>query len=191
LGAENLRTEFAANIKPKLAKLLAEFPEDKLFIMRLLDIKLSDDSTATPAPKTAMVGVSSIVDYVLNQVYTFDKTTLIRVRKCKDMVAIRKLLTTITHEFITIDLNLTTANMQFPNIYVPCADSTQSVKYCARGKLVVNKPIDELIDILAHDIVNPLRAKYLLNNPNAEIIVDYFKFEEFPNENVRIFHIVE
>ena len=68
-------------------------------------------------------------------------------------------------------------------------------KYCEGDgttyKLLVNKSIDSLIDILAVDIRDDLKSKYLLNNVWQDVIIDYFYFTKWPTEIITIYRLTE
>lgn len=83
-------------------------------------------------------------------------------------------------------------NGNFPNIYSSCKDKTKtkSTGYCSNGKLITeNLPLK--IDLLASDLLNPLKCKYILTGLFMDIIINYFDFIKRPSETITIERIIE
>lgn len=77
--------------------------------------------------------------------------------------------------------------VSFPNIYGPCASGKQP--YCDGKKLIINQPIEQYAKILAADIHNELKSKYILNNIWADTALDYFSFIQRQNETITIYEL--
>jgi hypothetical protein len=76
---------------------------------------------------------------------------------------------------------------KIPNILVSCAEKHESVDYCDSDKFIMTREKhEELISILAYDITNSLKWKWLFNSIFIEKIIDYFLFRQRPNEKITI-----
>lgn len=80
-------------------------------------------------------------------------------------------------------------NFKFPNTLVVC-DQTQrsdNMQYCHGSKLIVsNSQFNDIIDILANDIRNPLKWKWLFNVVFIEKSIFYFRFTRRAAEHISI-----
>jgi len=77
-------------------------------------------------------------------------------------------------------------NFKFSNILSEC--STED--YCHKRKLIISKKhFDKLIDILADDILNPLKDNILFNTIFIEKSINYFKFIKRPSELITFVYI--
>ena len=53
------------------------------------------------------------------------------------------------------------SNFNFPNILVAC-NSKNSTDYCSGNKLIIDKKkLDGILEIIAHDIINPSKWKFI------------------------------
>lgn len=172
--------------KTKLQSLLRDkYLEDFHLILHQIDTYFTNTQTQT-------IKTEKIADAILAHTYTFDKMIIQRIQKLKTREEIRAEIAKITNNFIIVNEDFNVSDIKFPNMYVPCKDLGANTGYCGGPKkdhLIINKPIDEFIDLLAADITNPLKVKYILNNIWSDIIVDYFNFEEHPDEVVKVYPI--
>lgn len=120
-------------------------------------------------------------------VYEFDHITMNKLKKLNKN-DIRAELREIAKTF-SVQKDFDTSGIQFPNIYLPCSDI--ETEYCDNKKLIVNRNIDDLIDILATDIMDDLKAKYLMTALFGDNIIDYLKFTQYPTEIVTIYKLSE
>jgi len=118
--------------------------------------------------------------------YDFDRMTVARLKKysAKDL---RTELMTIAGK-ISVEKEFDASNIQFPNIYVPCAD--RSEEYCAGKKLIVRN-MGEYVDLLAADLTNELKSRYILNDIWMDITVDWLSFTRVPGEIITIYRLTE
>lgn len=112
--------------------------------------------------------------------YNFDKITL-----HKFLTLPKEQLIMELKKFMQDNIKLgRPEKMSFINIFFPCQISTEQ-DYCAKGKLIV--PDDEfnnLIEILADDVLNPLKNKYL--DSLVENVANFYAFKKYPNEQIFI-----
>lgn len=77
----------------------------------------------------------------------------------------------------------------FPNVYIPCEDFEsigQSPAYCTTRKLIINRDIDDFIEILASDIKSPMKINHIMANiwrDTCRLPLDFIKR---PNEIIII-----
>ena len=73
-----------------------------------------------------------------------------------------------------------------PNMLTACGVD-KSLQYCSGSKLLVPKNrLEEILQILAFDIINPSKWKWLFNSIFVEKTIDYFKFIQRPSEIITI-----
>jgi hypothetical protein len=147
---------------------------------------------------------SQINDYVINHrdknlllkkidihVYNFDKVLLNKLEsmKHKDVVAelhklSKKIVTVMTETQLQ---NKFTTDDEFANILVSCNDQHTDTLYCNNNKLMITKKnLDDYLQILAADILNPFKQRWLFNAAFSDQLIKYFKFEKHPNETIII-----
>jgi hypothetical protein len=74
---------------------------------------------------------------------------------------------------------------EFTNVLIPCQD--KSSVYCKKNKLLITaNKLSELLEILASDILNPFKNKWLFNIIFADSIINIFKFIKRDNEHIEI-----
>ncbi len=77
---------------------------------------------------------------------------------------------------------------EFPNMLISCQNrQSNEVVYCKQSKLLISaKKLDELIEILASDILNPFKQKWLFNVAFSEKVLSFFRFKRRPTEKITI-----
>lgn len=78
--------------------------------------------------------------------------------------------------------------MDFPNIYIPCNVEDSHGGYCGGKKLIVETraKLESLCSILAADIGDDLKYRYMLNNIWVNSVIDAFDFERYPAETISV-----
>lgn len=121
--------------------------------------------------------------------YEFDRITTNRLKRLPP-AELKSEIQAIARKF-TVEKEFDTTRINFPNVYMPCEDETSDTGYCENKKLIVNRPLDDLIDILAADLRNDLKSKYLLNSIWVDTCVDFFVFDRYPTEIITIYRLTE
>jgi len=126
-----------------------------------------------------------------SSVYTFDK---IKINSFKIMD--RKRLISELHKLskrivqIESEKNIikALANLkEFPNMFISCQDISADVIYCKKNKLVVTQTnLTILLEIMAADILNPVKNKWIFNTVFTDNIINFLKFKQNPNETIEI-----
>lgn len=157
-------------------EILKDYPNDiKAFNDQVTDVYLH------------RVTKAMLIDSMNERVYEFDRITLNKLIKL-DMDELKAELKKISGTF-SVQKDLDVTAIKFPNIYMPCDSIMDKTGYCEKSKLIINRDIDVLIDILASDLKDSLRARNLLENTFADIIVSPFSFSQWPTEIVTIYRL--
>ncbi len=162
--------------RKSLHKLLQDYPEDLKTIQNQLI-----SFYYTHFDKTVLIGEIDTF------VYDFDRITMNKLRRLTK----EQLYTELRQiaDTFSVRADIDTTNIQLTNVYVPCADAGD-VGHCTRGKLIVNRPVDDFIDILAADLTNDLKSKYLLNT-FTDVVIDWLQFTQHPTEIITIYRLTE
>lgn len=123
---------------------------------------------------------SAVADIIDNNIYDFDLTKLRELHKkpkAEIVAELKKMVPNFAEEGQLPD------DIKIENIYVPCEYKDQA--QCQDKRLVVEN-IDRMIDLLADDILNPLKIKYMISGIFTSKIINYFKFEKNPGEVIVI-----
>ncbi len=167
-----------AEFRKEWRELLKDYPED---FMTLRDQLIVFYQWQFDKP--------SLLNIIDNTVYEFDRITMNKLKKLPHQDLIKE-LHAISGEF-SVQRDFNTSNITFPNIYLPCSEfaGTNTTGYCDKSKLMINRPIDEFIDILAADFANDLKYKYILNNLWQDTVLSYFDFTRISTEIITIYRM--
>jgi hypothetical protein len=122
-------------------------------------------------------------------VYEFDRTILNKLKRLDGQELVDSLVE-LSSEFC-IQRDIDTTKIQFPNIFVPCTDSKDNTGICEKRKLIVNRPITDLAELLAADLKNDLKSRYIFESLYTDTIVNYFHFDRYPDEIITIYKLSE
>ena len=71
-------------------------------------------------------------------------------------------------------------------MFIAC-DANERLGYCDKSKLVIEKKrLDDIIDIIATEVANPAKWKWLFNNAFIDRTVSFFRFIRRKNETITI-----
>lgn len=120
--------------------------------------------------------------------FAFDKMTLESIKRMP-VKKINEHLHVLSKQFVTIG-SIKTKSFVFPNMFVACGSSKatkENIGYCANSKLIIEKKkLDSILEILAHDIANPAKWKWLFNAVFVEKSVYFFKFIRRKPEHITV-----
>lgn len=118
--------------------------------------------------------------------YNFDKVLYEKIKKYP-FDKLKKELKKISKKFITLSSKSPKIE-EFPNMFISCSllkDKNQ--EYCKRKKLIIErKKFDELIEIMAADMKNPMKEKWLFSSLMLDKVITFFKFIRRPFEDIYI-----
>jgi hypothetical protein len=194
-----LEKERNVDIRGKLSNLITttNFKKDMAtFVRKLRDIM-------KPYPNDFSLIQKQLSDYYYNHlnknklledingtIYEFDHITLNKLRSM-NINDIKSELKNICANFV-VEKEFNTSQIKFPNIYLPCSGTPgEAPEYCSSGKLMLNTPLDEYIDILSSDIKDDLRARYLLSGVFANTTLSYLQFTIVGTEIITIYRLLE
>jgi len=119
-----------------------------------------------------------------NTYFNFDRTSLEKM-KTMPVKKVNDELHRLAKSFVKIG-KINNKNFKFPNILVAC-NTKNSTSYCDRDKLIIDKKkLDDILDIIAYDIINPSKWKWIFNSVFIDKFVDYFKFIRRKNEAISV-----
>jgi hypothetical protein len=115
--------------------------------------------------------------------FAFDYEALESLKKLKSHKDIYNELVTISKKLFTFGDIDKIKNFEFSNIITSCSGNKD--QHCRDKKLIINKDtLYEMLDILAADIKNPVKEKWVFSNVMINNVVSYFKFIKRPNERI-------
>ena len=130
-----------------------------------------------------------------NTFYKFDRETFERIKKLPENKLYDE-LEKIAHKFITYGDVSKIKDFEFPNMFITCQDSTKLAskstnkfqnQHCKNNKLIINKhTLKKLLDIMASDILNPVKEKWIFSSVFSDNIINFFKFIRRPDELISI-----
>lgn len=169
----------------KLYELLEEYPIDYAIIRdKMYNIALSrgNSKTITAPGKENRYTKSELLDIINNSMFTFDRVMFNKFQSYSHDELVRRLHAIFKK--ITVDKKPTFTDGDFPNILSSCETKHP---YCQGKKLMIRKKdMNTLIDIMASDIKNPLKSKYIFSPIFIKSVIDVFKFTIRKNENITI-----
>jgi hypothetical protein len=119
--------------------------------------------------------------------YKFDRETFESVKK----LSYTKLVTSLhklSLKFVTIGSVDKLKDFQFPNMFISCqSKNSNKMEYCKKHKFIIEKKkLNELLEIMAADILNPVKEKWIFNSVFTDNVIAFFKFRQRPNEYITI-----
>ena len=114
-----------------------------------------------------------LLNYIKKSYFEFDKIAFKELR-VKSHGEVARQLKKILNPHIKIVSKVT--QIDFPNILTVC-DGNNNTDYCHKGKMIIEKKkLDDIIEMLAYDVINPAKWKWLFDSSFVEKSVEYFRF---------------
>lgn len=156
----------------ELSILLKNYPNDFLSIAKMI--------TKLTSKKQLM----ELINMFDENIFDFDYVMLEKMKKMNNK-ELRKKLKDI---FKKVVINKTPKfDKEFANMLTSCNTKTEEPMYCLNNKLMVpNNKLDEYIEVLTEDILNPLKSKYMFSPVFRVNTIDYFKFIVREEESIFI-----
>lgn len=115
--------------------------------------------------------------------YNFDKQMLNSLKRLDKEKLINELYN-ISKKIVQISEKIPKTGV-FPNILHSCEN--EDAQYCFKKKLIMtDKKLLELLDIMASDILNPFKEKWIFSMLYTGNIISYLKFKKFPDETIKV-----
>jgi len=131
-----------------------------------------------------------LINQINTYTYSFDKIKINELRLMPQEQLIKEL-----HHLSKQIVNILNPNAiqsalkkkkDFPNIMVSCFDD--DTIYCKNNKLMITQSnLDSLLNIMAADILNPFKSKWIFNSLFVDNIISYLKFKRRPHEAIEIY----
>ena len=156
-----------------------------------LEININDDMQIILTYINEYISTHKNKQRLINNInsifYTFDKVHINQFKLLsksdivKELKKISKNIVEITPES---DIKKKITNSEFPNMLESCH---HNMNYCKNKKLIItNKKLNELLEIMASDILNPFKEKYFFDTAFVNNIVSFFKFKKRGYETITI-----
>ncbi len=119
---------------------------------------------------------------IKNVYFNFDRVALEKLRN-KDITTVKAELYKIANNFVKITKVKIT---KFNNTFIAC-NNDDYMPYCSKSKLLIEKrKLDDIVEIIAHDIMNESKWKWLFNNSFVDRNVSFFRFIRRKNEVITV-----
>lgn len=170
----------------ELYDLLKSYPDDYKIIRKLIHNNL----TVTISKKKKVLedfvnkktfNKDEILSILENSIFDFDKKIFDRLKSLSHKDLVNELMSIFSK--ITIDKE-PKIDEEFPNMIMSCEINHP---YCQNKKLMVKKgKLLDILNVMAADILNPIKAKYIFNPIFVKNTIDYFKFIIRKDEHIMI-----
>jgi hypothetical protein len=176
--------EFQKNLKDIIMKNTNGTPQTNKNDYLMLQAQLSEFYSMQYDEKLLIANINMTV-------YEFDRISM---NKFKNLGfnSLKTELKKIVGEFATE--GKIEKSINFSNVYLPCSytisatGNQNSINYCDKRQLIIDPAvvkIDDLVSILAYDILNPLKVRYMFSGIFTDNVISYFNFESHSNEIIR------
>jgi hypothetical protein len=133
---------------------------------------------------------AELIQNINDTKFNFDMLELESIKKMSHKEVFNK-LKKISSQFVKFGDIEKVKNFIFPDILSACNDSSKENKfensYCESAKFIIKESkLNELLLIMASDILNPDKWKWIFNSVFIEKNINYFKFIRRPNESIFI-----
>lgn len=163
-------------LRDKLYKTIKEtnFNKDIMDMKNLLDDMCEDDKKKINKQISNYMNIHHnkelLIDSIDKSYFEFDRTILHDLVKLSHE-EILDYLYKLSEKFTVIGKP---KDISFPNIYNEC---DKSKSYCDGNKLIIEKDkLDIILELLAADIKNPNKIKWLFNSSFIDTNIEFFKF---------------
>jgi len=131
---------------------------------------------------------------VKQDIYNFDRMTMNKIKsldKSHIMIELHKIAKKITY----IESKISMEKFSFPNVYLSCINYYKLAKntkiplpgYCCKQKLRISKKkLSDYLELLAEDLMDPLKERYLFDVAFSEKTRKYLKFTRRAHESIEI-----
>lgn len=124
-----------------------------------------------------------LVSDISSTYYNFDKVALDKMKRQPYNKVVDE-LHKLSKQFVTIG-TVNKSTFEFPNIIMPCGSGKNDPDYCKNNRFVISKKeLDDLLNVIAHDITNPTKWKWLFHSAFVNRTVNFYTFQRRPNETI-------
>ena len=117
--------------------------------------------------------------------FAFDRGLFEQIKKLPVGKLYQRLLK-ISERFVSHGNIKNLSDFDFPNMFISC-QSKGNHGYCNKNKFIIDKKkLEKLLRIMAADMLNPIKSKWLFSGLMSNNVVSYFKFNRAPHETIYI-----
>jgi hypothetical protein len=122
--------------------------------------------------------------------YEFDKVEINKLKLLSKKELLSKLVKLAKRIVVIVNeagINKILSNVEeFPNLFSSCQDQDKPI-YCKKSKLVITESnLKIMLNIMAADILNPFKKKWIFNIAFVDNFINMFKFIKRPNEYITL-----
>jgi hypothetical protein len=183
------------NLRQKFLTILAKTNFDKTMkpLRQFIDKEILDneDSNKIKNIISKYLNVhhkkSQMIKDIKDTYFNFDKILLEKLKYLPYEEVLTQ-LHIISKSFVKFG-DISNKNFIFPNIILSCNNikKNNSYQYCVNNKLLIQKKqLDKILNIIAYDIINPYKWKWLFNSAFIEKSVNFFKFIRHSSETIKV-----
>ena len=176
-----MRTDFGRGDTDDVRNFIShlEDRDDQLSLKNILSNFIKDLANGSRDKKP-------LIDSLEQTMFNFDKMELEKLKKSSKDVILRYLQ---RHANGFVKIGQINARVDFPDNLILCSGKTHEDKpgYCAGSRLIIEKKkLEEILDVIAIDIMNPLKWKWLFNPIFVNRSVNFFRFLRHAGESITI-----
>jgi len=127
----------------------------------------------------------TMINDIQTSYFNFDNIVLEQFRALSYNQLIKRL-----HQYAKIFIkigNINTKNFKFPNILTSCIKADKTLAYCSKNKFIMTKQqLNDILQVIAYDIKNPSKWKWIFNSSFLNHTVNFFKFIRRPYETITV-----
>jgi hypothetical protein len=184
--ASNTAKETTNNITSIITEYYVKYPDQEQYMADDID-RISGQINKY---LTVHRDKKELIDQINSYTYSFDKIKINELRVMPQEQLIKELhhLSKQIVKILNSDAiqSALKKKKDFPNIMVSCFDDDTT--YCKDNKLIITQSnLDTLLDIMASDILNPFKSKWVFNSLFVNNIISYLKFKRRLNETIEIY----
>jgi len=123
-----------------------------------------------------------------NTYYKFDREVFEKIKKLPKDKLVNE-LEKLSHKFVTYGKIDDIKDFEFPNMFITCQSklALSSKNHCKAGKFIIEKSkLKNILEIMASDILNPVKEKWLFSSVFADNVISFFKFNRRLDEQITI-----
>lgn len=126
-----------------------------------------------------------LVSDITNTYYSFDKIALEKMKTLPYKSVLAE-LHKLAKQFVKIG-KISRTSFEFPNVVTACEKSSDNPDYCSGNKFIIGKKeLDEILQVVAYDIINPSKWKWLFHSAFVARTVNFFVFTRRPAETIYV-----
>lgn len=170
-----------------------DFDKNTSLVRDFIDNKIDDDEDKQKIKNIISRFINihhnkrKMIEDINTSYFNFDKVQLEKMKRMS-YKQVNEELHKLAKKFVKIG-DISNKDLDFPNILMPCDQVTKkdSVGYCSGNKFIMKKTqLDNILSIIAYDITNHTKWKWIFNPAFVDKSVDFFKFIRRGPETIKV-----